>query len=84
MALTERTEIGQMTILPDGQIQVRKDTVIERDGIEINRQYHRHVVDPLDDITNEDQRVKDVAGVVHTPAVKAARQASPASQNANN
>jgi hypothetical protein len=35
---------------------------------------------PLDDTTNEDQRVKDVAGVVHTPAVKAARQAFLASQ----
>jgi len=80
MALTERTEIGQITILPDGQIQVRTDTIIEKDGVEISRQYHRHVVDPLDDITNEDQQVKDVASVVHTPAVKAARQAFLASQ----
>ena len=81
MALTERTEIGQMTILADGQIQVREDTVIERDGVEINRQYHRHVVDSVDDVSNEDQRVKDVAGAVHTPAVKAARQAFLATQS---
>tara|TARA_R110000803_G_scaffold58245_1_gene116473 strand:- start:3973 stop:4218 length:246 start_codon:yes stop_codon:yes gene_type:complete len=75
MALTERTEIGQMTVLADGQILVRKDTVIEKDGKEITRTYHRHIVDPLDQVTNEDQCVKNIAAVVHTPSVKAARQA---------
>jgi len=35
MALTERKEIGKMEILPDGIIQVRTDTVIERDGVEV-------------------------------------------------
>ena len=72
MALTERTEIGQMTVLPMGQIQVRTDTIIERDGNEISRAYHRHVVEPDADTSNEDQRVKDVANTVHTPAVKQA------------
>ena len=72
MALTERTEIGSMDVLPTGQIQVRTDTVIERDGEEISRTYHRHVVNPDADTSNEDQRVKDVANTVHTPAVKTA------------
>jgi hypothetical protein len=72
MALTERTEIGSMDVLPMGQIQVRTDTVIERDGVEISRTYHRHVVVPDADTSNEDQRVKDVANTVHTPAVKQA------------
>ncbi len=70
--LTERTEIGSMDVLPMGHIQVRTDTVIERDGVEISRTYHRHVVDPDSDTSNEDQRVKDVANTVHTPAVKQA------------
>jgi hypothetical protein len=72
MALTKRTEIGQMTILPMGQIQVRTDTVIEEDGKELSRTYHRHVCEPGHDCTNEDQRVKDVATVVHTDEIKAA------------
>ena len=72
MALTERIEIGSMDVLPTGQIQVRVDTVIERDGEEISRTYHRHVVNPDADTSNEDQRVKDVANAVHTPAVKQA------------
>lgn len=72
MALTERIEIGKIEILPMGQIQVRTDTVIEKDGVEISRSYHRHVCNPDHDCTNEDQRVKDVANVVHTPSVKTA------------
>ena len=72
MALTERTEVGSMDVLPTGQIQVRVDTVIERDGEEISRTYHRHVVNPDSDTSNEDQRVKDIANTVHTPAVKQA------------
>ena len=72
MALTERTEIGSIEVLPMGQIQVRTDTIIEKDGVELSRAYHRHVVEPDADITNEDQRVKNVANVVHTPAVKTA------------
>ena len=72
MALTERKEIGSIEVLPMGQIQVRADTVIERDGKEISRTYHRHVVEPDSDTSNEDQRVKDVANTVHTPAVKQA------------
>lgn len=72
MALTERTEIGSIEVLPRGEIQVRTDTVIEKDGVEISRSYHRHVVEPTADISGEDQRVKDVANAVHTPAVKTA------------
>ena len=72
MALTERTEIGQRTVLPDGQIQVRTDTVIERDGVEISRSYHRHVVVPGADVSGEDASVQTVANAVHTDAVIAA------------
>ena len=46
MALTERKEIGSMNVLPMGQIEVRTDTVIEKDGFEISRTYHRHVCEP--------------------------------------
>ena len=72
MALTERTEIGSMEVLPRGQIQVRTDTVIEKDGVELSRSYHRHVCEPDSTYENEDQRVKDVANAVHTAEVKTA------------
>ena len=54
MALTERIEIGSIEVLPMGQIQVRTDTIIERDGVELSKSYHRHVVEPGRDCSNED------------------------------
>ena len=76
MALTERTEISRREVLPDGQIQVRTDTVIERDGIEISRSFRRHVVCPGDDVSNEDASVQTVANAVHTAEVIAAYRAA--------
>mgnify|MGYP001570706240 CR=1 FL=1 len=69
MALTERKEISQRTILVDGQIEVREDTIIERDGIEISRSYHRHVVLPGNDASREDPSVQRIMAVEHTQAV---------------
>ena len=72
MALTERIEIGSRQVLADGQIQVRTDTVIEKDGVEISRTYHRHVIAPGDDIKSEDPAVQRIAMAEHTPAKIAA------------
>jgi hypothetical protein len=72
MAITERTVIGSREVLPDGQIQVRTDSVIERDGVEISRTYHRHVLAPGDSITKEDPSVQRIAMAEHTPAKIAA------------
>ena len=68
MALTERQEIGSREVLADGQIQVRTDTIIERDGVEISRTYHRHVLAPGDSITAQDPTVQRIAMAEHTPA----------------
>ena len=72
MALTERTEVSLREVLKDGQIQVRTDTIIERDGVEISRSFHRHVVVPGADLSGEDASVQTVANAVHTDAVIAA------------
>ncbi len=72
MTITKKTEIGKIEVLPMGQIQVRTDTIIEEDGVELSRSYHRHVCEPDADTSNEDQRVKDIANTAHTPAVKQA------------
>lgn len=69
MALAKRTEIGSRNVLADGQIQVRIDTVIEEDGIEISRTYHRKILAPGDDVTKEDAAVKLVADAAWTQAV---------------
>ena len=76
MAISKRLEIGSRNVLADGQIQVRVDTVIEEDGVELSRTYHRKVLAPGDDVTAEDPSVKFVAGAVWTPAVIAAYKAA--------
>jgi len=69
MALSESTVIGHIGILPDGQLQIRQDTVITRDGVEVSRAYHRHVISPGEDVSGEDPRVQAVAKAIHTRPV---------------
>ena len=76
MALTENELVDSIDVLPDGQIQVRKATRIFRDGEEISKSYHRHVVSPGDDLSKEDPRVAEIGAVVHTAEVIAAFKAA--------
>jgi hypothetical protein len=71
MTLTEEQVIDKIEIVGDYRhVQVRTATVIKRDGVEISRSYHRHVVSPDADIKNEDALVKSVCALVHTDKVK--------------
>ena len=80
MALTEETVVDQVTANEDGQLQVRTATVIKRDGVEISRSFHRKVVIPGADLTNEDPKVKAVGEALHTPEAIAAFQAAEAAR----
>ena len=75
MALTETTKIDQIEIVENGSIQIRTATIIERDGTEISRTFHRHVKHPGQDISNEDAKVQAVANAIWTAEVIAAYQA---------
>ena len=72
MAISEQSVIDQITVLEDGQIEVRRADKILRDGVEIAETYHRHVVVPGASLSGEDARVAAVATTVHTSAVVAA------------
>ena len=79
MALTERTEEDKIEIVGAFKhVQVRTATIIERDGVEISRSFHRHVVNPGDDTTNESAEVQAICAAVHTADIIAAYQASQA------
>ena len=81
MALTERTEQDKIEVVGSFKhVQVRTATVIERDGTEISRSYHRHVVAPDADITGESAEVQAICNAVHTDEVKAAYAAHLAAQ----
>ena len=80
--LTERTIIDKYEIVGDFKhIQCRHATIIERDGVEISRSFHRHVIAPSDDVTGEPQEVQDLVAVLHTDEVKAAYAAHLAAQS---
>lgn len=61
--LTEKQIVDKIEINADGQMSIRTATVIERDGIEIARSFHRHVITPGDDVSGEDPRVANIANV---------------------
>jgi hypothetical protein len=50
-------------------------TIIKKDGTEIAKTYHRHVMSPGDDVTNEDPKVQAIANAIWTEEVIAAYQA---------
>jgi|TARA_R110000744_G_C19030746_1_gene525402 hypothetical protein len=80
MELTEETLNDKIEVLQLAAgypvIQVRSATIISRDGDEISRSFHRHVLTPDADITDEDADVKAIAKPVFTPAAKAAYAAA--------
>ena len=84
MALTERSVEDKIEIVGDYKtIQVRTATIIERDGVEISRSFHRHALAPDADITGESAEVQAVCNALWTQEVKDAYAAHVASQGAS-
>jgi len=84
--LTEETIQDKIEIVqPYSVVQVRTATVIKRDGVEISRSFHRHIVTPdisATDLANESAEVQAICATVHTQAVKDAYAAHLAAQDA--
>ena len=73
MAITKETIQDKLEIVGDFKhIQVRTATIIKEDGKEISRSFHRHVVAPNSDSTNESADVKAMVAQFHTDEVKKA------------
>lgn len=61
MALTKETVVDKIEVLESGAIQVRVSTRVLEDGTMLSQSYHRHVLQPGDDLTNEDPKVVAIA-----------------------
>ena len=82
MALTKETIEDKIEIVGEFKnVQVRTATVIKEDGVELNRSFHRHVVNCLDDISEQSAEVQAICNAVWTDELKAAYQAFLDSQN---
>ena len=86
MALAETIEYGKIEVVGIYKaVQVRKDTVIKKDGVELTRTYHRYVLHPgtLDasdnlvdtDLSAEPAEVSAICNAAWTTDVKAAWKA---------
>jgi len=71
VALTEEIVQDKIEIVGEFKhVQVRTATIIKRDGVEISRTFHRHVVTPDADTSNESAEVQAVCAVLHTQEIK--------------
>jgi hypothetical protein len=83
MALTEETEQDKIEVVQGTHVQVRTATIIKKEGVEISRTFHRHVLHPSTkasgswadtDISGESSEVQAICNAVWTDAIKTAFQ----------
>ena len=78
MALTETTEYDKIEVVGIYKhVQVRKATVIKKDGVELTRSFERYTLHPDTDLSSrsEPNEVVAVCNAVWTAEVKAAWKA---------
>ena len=96
MAITKELIEDKIEIVGDYKaIQVRTATVIKEDGVELSRSFHRHVLDCVSSVKNDDDswthtdtnvssesaEVQGIATAVWTTAIKNAKKT--ANENAS-
>jgi hypothetical protein len=82
MALTEKINIDKIEVVYDWNIQVRQNTIIERDGQFVSSSFKRWVLNPDSDISSQEQKVQDICNAAWTNEVKAAYETFKAEQAA--
>jgi len=97
MAITKEIVEDKIEIVGDYKnIQIRTATIIKEDDVELNRSYHRHVIECVQSVKNEDgswthtdtdissesSEVQAIANVVWTTTVKNAKKAVNEAANA--
>ena len=90
MAITKEIEVTKIEVVNQWDIQIKTDTVIKEDDVEISRTAHRHFIQPCKsvkdysdntwthtdtDISGEDAKVQAVANAIWTDSMKKAFKA---------
>ena len=76
MVLEKVISVDLIEVVENGSIQVRTKTAIKEDGVEISSKFHRHIVVPGADYSQEDAKVQAICASIHTAEVIAAYQAA--------
>ena len=82
MALTKEVVTDKIETLENGTIQVRTATRVLEDGTTLSSSFHRHVLTPGADLTDQEPKVVAIANAVWTPEVVSAYDAQMAAQEA--
>ena len=81
MALLKNVFIDKYEVVgPYKHVQCRQATVISEDGVDLSRSFHRCVISPGDDVSNESAETQAIVAAVHTQEIKDAYAAHLASQ----
>jgi hypothetical protein len=75
MSIEKEIKIDKIEVVENGIVQVRQATIISENGEEIARTYHRWCITPGEDYSAQEDKVKAICLVSHTPEVIAAYQA---------
>jgi hypothetical protein len=75
MALDKQILIDQIEVVENGTVQVRQATIITDNGNQVSRTFHRWCIVPSQDYSDQDDKVKAICQVAHTPEVIATYQA---------
>jgi hypothetical protein len=78
--LQKESSVDKIEVLENGCVQVRTKTVVTENGQQIGGSFHRHIVTPESDYSNEDARVQAICAATHTPEVIGAYKAATAAQ----
>ena len=82
MAIIKTVKTDKIEIVGDFKnLQVREAIVIEEDGVELTRSFHRYVLAPGDDVSSQSAEIQSIANAVWTEEVINAYSASIASQS---
>jgi hypothetical protein len=77
MALTKKIEIDKIEIVGEYKnIQVREAVIVSEDGEELSRSFHRYVLSPDADLTDQPADLVSLSNIFWTDEIKAAYQAS--------
>ncbi len=82
MALTKTNVVDKIETLENGTIQVRTAIRVLEDGTVLSSSFHRHVLTPGQDLTDQDPKVVAIANAVWTDEVVSAYEAQMAEQEA--
>ena len=76
MSLSKKIEIDKIEIVGEYKsIQVREAVIVSEDGVELSRSFHRYVLSPDADLTDQPADVVSLSNIFWTDEIKAAYQA---------